>query len=546
MPRKKRAEVVDYNLESGIDLEGLMKRMEEDFFFFSSFCFPHYVTIPFSSFHEDVHNLIMNDVEKKAIILPRGHGKSTMALLEIFWHLLFKDNHYFVIIGNTTDKAKQNFILPLITEVETNSIIKMLFGDIRGTIWGMDRVEFVVRDKDGNRITKMVKPFGVGQSIRGTRYLQYRPDFVLADDIEDDEQVKSDTRREEIKSYFYDQVYPALDKQGDVYSDSVFSCTPKMIVMGTILHYDSFLINLERMNGNGWVVLKKSCVYVDEEGKRRSLWDERYSVEYWDKKYEEYKREGRERSFRQEYYNEIFIDEDREINTGNVMFYKENELEKIILRTDKYIAIDLALHSSDVLSTKMKNRYDYNVVMTIGVDRITGFVYVLDMDRFKTSDVYETIDRAFSMSEKWMPLKVFYEKTGMQKWFEALFRNKMNETGIFFNIQGVGHGSRKKEERIRATVKIMVDQKKIFLPDNNIGRIIFDEMYQFPFGKHDDAIDTLAYALSGSAVRTISKGFLEKTKENVSYMGDRIKSFLNRLDREDENDETRRGYFYHY
>ena len=270
MSKKLNMKNREQEASKGADVLAIKKRAADDFFFYAALFFPHYVTSPFAEFHREAHKVTMSPRAKKAIILPRGHGKSTYQMLNMSWHILTKKNHYFIAIGNSIGKSKQNYILPLMTEFETNNLIKAVYGDVRGSIWGMDGLEFEFKDKDGKTIDrKEVKPFGVGQSIRGTRYLQYRPDYIVADDIEDDEQVRNSGRREEIRKYFFEQVYPALDRQGDIYSDTIFGGDPKMIITGTILHYDSFLINLASKQFRGiWDVVKHGCIEEDEKGGR--------------------------------------------------------------------------------------------------------------------------------------------------------------------------------------------------------------------------------------------------------------------------------------
>ncbi len=553
MPRKKRDRFVD--VKSEVDLAEIKAGLKKDFLFFASFCFPHYINVPFDTFHREITDIIEDENEKKALILPRGFGKTTLGMLILLWHILTKDNHYIVVVGNNLDKAKQNYILPIKYEIENNSMLKTFFGgsgDLIGNIWGMEKLEFQIRDEEGNTQMKCIQPFGVGQSIRGTRYLQYRPDFILADDIEDDQQVKNAGRREEIKNYFYEQVYPALDRKGDVYSDAVFGAKPKLVVIGTILHYDSFLINLEQFNGKGWSVYKRGCWYTDEKGVRQSLWSTRYTLEYWDEIFNKFKEEGRERSFLQEYLNEVLNDDDRDIKTSKIQYYNLENAEEVRKSLDVYIGVDLALHGSGQ-SLKLISRLDFNAIVVIGIDTKTGNVFVLDVDKFKTQDIYETINRAFEMATKWLPKRIFFEKIGMQRWFETLLLNRMNETGIFFTTKEISHHSTQKEERIRMSVKLIVEQGRLFLPTGEKGMLVYDELFQFPLGKHDDVIDALALTIIGSSVRLSFMDKLDKamkeTKHKTSHLLDWLKKKIQTEDEEDgvwdNGDEEDRSEHYY-
>jgi len=538
MSRKSNTQRNLRAVTDGVDIDLLRKKMAEDFYFFAAMSFPHYVFTPFAEFHKESCRIVMSDKIKKALIHPRGHGKSTMQLMLEAWHIITKPNHYFIDIGNSVDKAKQGYILPLMTEFETNNFLKAVYGDVRGQIWGMDGLEFVFKDTEGHIIDrKMVKPFGVGQSLRGTRYLQYRPDYIVADDIEDDEQVKNAGRREEIKKYFFEQVYPALDKQGDVYSDAIFGGAPKMIVTGTILHYDSFLINLLDPKLNGiWDVTKRSCVEEDETGKRVSLWNTRYTVEYWDKMRETFKQEGRERSFRQEYMNEVMSDDDREIPVDRIKYFTEKDIEDKNLT--KYISVDIALSSSE--KAMSDNHRDYNAIVTIGCEKETGNIYVLDVIRFKTADIMKTISESMYSCVRWMPRFLIYERAGLQSMFETLFRNEMVRIGKHFILKPISHGGKKKEERIKLSVKTTVEQGKLFLRKDDDGTTtLYEEMYTFPLGKHDDVIDALSYAIFGSEQRFNYSALDQKKdeiKKKVDYIWERVRNRIVQQDEEDSDE----------
>jgi len=548
MSKKLNMKNREQEASKGADVLAIKKRAADDFFFYAALFFPHYVTSPFAEFHREAHKVTMSPRAKKAIILPRGHGKSTYQMLNMSWHILTKKNHYFIAIGNSIGKSKQNYILPLMTEFETNNLIKAVYGDVRGSIWGMDGLEFEFKDKDGKTIDrKEVKPFGVGQSIRGTRYLQYRPDYIVADDIEDDEQVRNSGRREEIRKYFFEQVYPALDRQGDIYSDTIFGGDPKMIITGTILHYDSFLINLASKQFRGiWDVVKHGCIEEDEKGGRKSLWGTRYSLEYWDKLREQYKLEGRERSFRQEYLNEIMSDDDREIPVDKLKYFVDSDIENKTLI--KYVSVDIALSSSE--QAMADNHRDYNAIVTIGCEKATGNVYVLDIIRFKTADIMKTITEALYSAIKWLPRFVIYERASMQTMFETLFRNEMNRLGNHFILKPISHGSRRKEDRIKLSVKTVVEQGKLFLKkDFDETNLLYDEIYEFPLGKHDDIIDALSYAIFGSEQRFNYNEIEERKnaiKEKFDDVWQGIKNIIKKQDEEDVEPKYLSGSHYNY
>ena len=76
-----------------------------------------------------------------------------------------------------------------------------------------------------------IQAFGAGKRMRGLRHGPHRPDLVLLDDLENDENVRSPEQRDKLESWLMRTVLslgPADDSMDVIY-------------IGTILHYDSVL-----------------------------------------------------------------------------------------------------------------------------------------------------------------------------------------------------------------------------------------------------------------------------------------------------------------
>ena len=76
-----------------------------------------------------------------------------------------------------------------------------------------------------------MEALGSGKKIRGRRHRNWRPDLLVLDDIENDENVNTPEQRRKLDSWFK----KAVSKCGDTYTDIMY--------IGTVLHYDSLLAN---------------------------------------------------------------------------------------------------------------------------------------------------------------------------------------------------------------------------------------------------------------------------------------------------------------
>lgn len=65
---------------------------------------------------------------------------------------------------------------------------------------------------------------GSGKKVRGRRHRNWRPDLIVLDDIENDENVNTPEQRRKLKNWFD----KAVSKAGDTYTDIMY--------IGTILH----------------------------------------------------------------------------------------------------------------------------------------------------------------------------------------------------------------------------------------------------------------------------------------------------------------------
>ena len=73
---------------------------------------------------------------------------------------------------------------------------------------------------------------GAGQKLRGNKYGSIRPELVVLDDVENDEQVETETQRKKLMNWFLKALIPV----GNPNTDFVF--------IGTVLHYESLLQKL--------------------------------------------------------------------------------------------------------------------------------------------------------------------------------------------------------------------------------------------------------------------------------------------------------------
>lgn len=227
--------------------------------------FPHHFRDRSPYFH---WLLIQESYDSKftAIQAPRGSAKSTLlSFLKLTHRIAFKQKRFIVIVQNTYRKAVGT-LENIKDEVRWNESFARDFGI---TLEKDAEGDTIFRSRDGFRTRVLCK--GVEQigSIRGEKFGAFRPDYILGDDMEDDEMVKSSERRQSLRELFDNALIPAGDiKELDV------------DIIGTILHDDSLMAALvSRTEYTEYRKLFFKARFVNTvTGLRESLWPERWTV----------------------------------------------------------------------------------------------------------------------------------------------------------------------------------------------------------------------------------------------------------------------------
>lgn len=202
----------------------------ESYQFFVQTYFPHYITSEPSVFHRYVFNELPGKIDDKAghleaLAAPRGEAKSTLLTqLMTLWVIVTGRKHFPVIIMDSFDQSAM-MLEAIKAELESNPRLKQDFPHAcgRGRVW---QVGVIVTT---NNIKVQVA--GSGKKVRGWRHGPYRPDLVILDDIENDENVRKKEQRDKTEAWIKKAVLKMGPPDGSL----------DVIYLGTVLHYDSVL-----------------------------------------------------------------------------------------------------------------------------------------------------------------------------------------------------------------------------------------------------------------------------------------------------------------
>lgn len=224
--------------------------------------FPHYCEQEPSKLHLELCRklgavLDGKESAREALAAPRGHAKSTWVTLIFVLYCACYELRRFIVIISDTSAVADELLAHIKAELEENVRLARDFPHVHGVgkTWREDNVLL----RNGIRILAL----GTGKRIRGRRFRNQRPDLMIFDDLENDDNVRNPDQRK--KSWNW--LMRAALKAGGQRMDAV--------MVGTIIHFDSVLARLTNRKNTAAAGWRKSIYRaVVSWATRTDLWDE--------------------------------------------------------------------------------------------------------------------------------------------------------------------------------------------------------------------------------------------------------------------------------
>ncbi len=422
---------------------------------------------PLPPFHRKIWELACSDAKQVVIAAPRGHAKSTGVTHTLsLVLLLFRFREFGVIVADTEGQASQ-FLRDIKVELQENEAIIRDFRIVPKFDKDTD-TEIVVSMQDGHKFCLMAK--GSEQKVRGLKWRNKRPDFILGDDLENDEIVLNSERRAKFKSWVFSALLPCGSPQ----------CITR--VVGTVLHQDSFLENV-LTDPENWASLRFGA-HKDFDDFSNILWPERYSEAVLRKIRQNFISQGLEDKYSQEYLNQPLSPKRRFFNSAD---FKEYDKSDYAARKTYYCGVDFAISKSQ--------RADYTVFVVVGITP-NGIITVEDIKKGRW-DSKEIIDQWFDLDAEFRdsdrPIELYVcEQGAIQKSLGPFLKDEMSTRDHYLNLKLIVP-SKDKESRAKPIAGRVKAGKVRFDKEADWWPSFEDELSAFPRGKHDDQVDAFAY-----------------------------------------------------
>ena len=496
--------------------KGLRRRLGAiDLEYFGRAYLPHYFIRESPAFHGELDRIWREGVMKgrdpasdakaisraegcrRAIEAPRGHAKSTTFTFKDSIHgAVYEYKHYIIILSDSSEQA-EGFLTDIKTEFEENAALKEDFGDLIGKVWKAS----VILLANGSKIEAL----GAGKKIRGRRHKQWRPDLILCDDLENDENVNTPDQRKKLRNWFY----KAVSKAGDTYTDIVY--------IGTLLHFDALLANVA--NNPSYKTVKYRGVI--SFAANTELWDA------WEKIFTDLTNEARQEEAKEffeanreemlegtavlweqklSYYDLMVI----RISEGEASFNSEIQNDPIdpescTFQEEWFDFYDgegkmvpdfsdprfIFVGSNDPSLGKNK-KSDTSSIFALAKDLKTGYIYVViaDIAKRKPDQIIEDAienSRRLKRDYKRPYYQFGVETVQFQYYFAEIMRQKSAEVGEYLPIIEIT-SVQNKEARIQSLQPFV---KNGYVKFSCKHKTLLKQLFEYPMGKNDDGPDGL-------------------------------------------------------
>lgn len=470
--RKKLILSAEFRLADTVEAtETRIERARKDYSYFVETYFPHLCTdkatkqvIRCGQFQIDAAKYLKSHKTTKAVFeWARGHAKSThMSLMIPIWLMIQETRtiNVMILVSKSEDSADR-LLSDLQCELEFNTLLRADFkiGIDEGS-WSTG--EFKMRDG------MLFIALGRGQSPRGIKNQGQRPDYIVIDDIDDDEMVRNQARVSQAFDWCLSALLGAMDMGRG-----------RFVLVGNRIGKDSVLSRFAERPDTHHTIVNA----IDASG--IPSWAEKYSKE----EILELRNYMGERHFQKEYMN-------NPINEGAVFLRKHIRYGKI-LPLKEYRG--LVCYTDPSFKASATN--DFKATMLVGKTK-EGAYHVLRAFADQTS-VSNMVAWHYNLDDYIAgrcPVMYYMESNFIQDLLLDEFRKAGDASGHQIPIRGDGRKKPDKFSRIEA-MQPLFERGLVVLNEkekDSPGMLqLVEQLLMFEKGSraHDDAPDALEGAV---------------------------------------------------
>lgn len=421
--------------------------------------------------HDDLEKFLRKPARKKALMMPRGHLKSTLGTIAFAIQQILKDPNVRILIANQVWDISRSFLREIKEQLE-KSQLKYIFGEFQSAKWNED--EIIVRQRTKPLKEPTIRTAGIETEQTGGHY-----DIIILDDLVGLQNSQTPDQREKAKR-FRRSMINLLDPKnpnGMIFEigtrwhlDDTFS----VIFEKEMKYYD---VMIRQVVENGRLIFPKHFAKKFDAARKDWVFvDDPTCMDYVNHLKESMPLD----EFSAQYLNRPFSTENQLFKPEMFRYWNQRPEGLYVA-----MAVDLAISE--------KKSGDYTAIVVCGMDK-DWKLYVLDYLRghWRPSDIVSNI---FEMHDKWKPHVAGMETNGFQRTLKLACEEEMRRRKKYFPIEEIKTGPEKSKESRIKTLEPFYRQGSVQHAAWMKGKDLETELQTFPKGRNDDLIDAESMCL---------------------------------------------------
>ena len=451
----------------------MLARSSYDSAAFGKYFFPDTFFVPFVEQHIELIRLLDDPTKRKVNIRAgRGFGKSSIVTRgSMARRIAWRQNRFVLYIGTGETLASQkteNLKRALAKERRLRKYFPTLkFSDPEGMDPEFTKTSWVAYNHT------LVMARGCLQPVRGLLYDEFRPDYIVLDDITNTEFVGNEEYRNKQWEWLRGDVEPAVSR---------YDSNWKIVHIDTVKHEDGLSERLAELPD--WTTVTFPLVDADYHSLVPSLITDAEVAEM----VESHRKGGTLDVFYREYMCLPIATESASFRQSMFQQYSEtsSDFRKRIEYLQNIVLVDPA-RTENPSSAE-------SAVVGVGIDRAPGAVYVRDIVSERMSPE-RLQDEAIEMALRLHSSVIAIETTGLGSWGRWPIENEIRRRGLPLRLVELkaahGKAEKGKIERIKGLIP-MYRRGQVFHNPTCCHRLE-QQLLGFPRSRLWDQMDALAY-----------------------------------------------------
>lgn len=510
--------------------EQIREAAENDLFAFARLINHNYA---YGDIHEKVFRWLSRDdaAKRQLILLPRGHLKSHCIATWVAWEITRKPWTSIVYLSAGEDLAKDQIYA--VKNMMTNHVYRRywpeMFHEREGDreqwsaySFNVDHPERKRRGiRDHTLIVKTVKANFIGLHC----------DAIVFDDVVVPNNAYTETGRKEVQR--------ALSQ-----CTSILNPGGVIKAVGTRYHPRDAYQDMKDAKYRIWDEVARE--FIDEvplweimeevtedhgDGTGNFLWPRTYSeqngawygfdIQELERIQADYRSRNEMAQFYAQYYNDP-NDESTNLLDRSVFQYYDPKYLQVTPMGVRYKGKRLNVTAAmDVAWTELNSSGgkapDYTAIAVVGIDE-DGYYFVLDLERFRTSNFQVYYDNVIALANKWGFRKIIVESNAGGKLVAQEIQRLSREAGGLISVEtksNAGFGAKSKLMRQYAIVNPKYELQSVFHRRDGLTSVLEEELV-LERPPHDDLVDALGMAMENMKPPMKQREYMDDDKKVIT------------------------------